>query len=388
MPDLSGVANIVVFGVGGGGGNSVNRMKIEGLTTPKFVAANTDLHVLNMSQADVRIQLGPILTKGRGCGADADKGRKAAEESREEIRRVLEGCDLLFIAAGMGGGTGTGAAPVIAQIAREMDILTIAVVTKPLLFEGAKREQNAIQGIERLREHVDTMLIVSNERISAFVPKDTSMMAAFQIADDVLKQGIQGITDIITTPSIINLDFADVETILKLKGNAHIGIGIGKGDNRALDAVRQAVQSPLLETNISGAKGMIIYVTGDKNSLTISEVHHAAGLVKDVVDPNCNVIFGMGLDERMNNEVKVTIIATGFDAVPKRQIKPQGYTANLNNEARIREMMNAQKQNTPPPSSYSMNAPRPANNDGITPTLTESAGNIPPYLQRMQEKNK
>jgi cell division protein FtsZ len=391
MPDLSGVAKIKVIGVGGGGGNAVNRMKFAKIDAATFIAANTDMQALNMSQADIKIQLGAECTKGLGAGSDPERGRKAAEESRDEIRQILSDCDLLFITAGMGGGTGTGAAPVIAQMAQEMGILTIAVVTKPFeRFEGQKRMDNATAGIEKLRGYVDTLLIVPNERISTFVPKGTSIITAFQIADDVLKQGIQGITDIITTPSLINLDFADIQTILKYKGNAHIGIGVGKGDNRALDAVRQAVQSPLLETNIWGAKGMVIYVSGDK-TLTIDEVYDAVGLVREVVHQDCNVIFGMGLDETLQNEVKVTIIATGFESEENKQRSQTAKNRFLSpaEKAASEERTRAQYGYETKPNYKAYQSVAAAQiNDEITPSRTKTNSSIPPFLVRMQQNKK
>ncbi|MBO5773764.1 MAG: cell division protein FtsZ, partial [Clostridia bacterium] len=299
MANTCGVANIKVIGVGGGGNNAVNRMILAGITSCTFIAANTDMQALNMSKAPIKVQLGANLTKGLGAGADPEIGARAAEESKEEIRALLEDTDLLFITAGMGGGTGTGAAPVIAKMAKEMNILTIAVVTKPFeTFEGKKRMDNAEKGISELRNSVDTLLVIPNEKIQMFVPKGTTLVQAFKVADDVLRQGIQGITEIITTPSLINLDFADIKTIMKNKGNAHIGIGKGKGDNRTIEAVRQAVQSPLLETNIQGATDIIVYVSGDE-TLTMEEVNDSVSLVKDVADPNANIIFGTGLDETL-----------------------------------------------------------------------------------------
>lgn len=307
-----GVAKIKVIGIGGGGNNAVDRMILAGVKSAQFIAMNTDLQALMRSRAEIVMQIGEKLTKGLGTGSDPEIGECAAEENREQIRELLEDTDLLFITAGMGGGTGTGAAPVVAQIAREMGILTVAVVTKPLNFEGRQRMENATNGIEKLKKFVDTMLIIPNEKIISVVPKGTTMIKAYQIADDVLRQGIQGIADIIVTPSLLNLDFADIKTVMKDKGNAHIGIGTGKGENRFLDAVRQAVSSPLLETSIEGATGVIIHVTGSL-SLTLCEVNEGLSLVRDVVDPAANIIFGQGFDEEFEDEVVVTVIATGFN---------------------------------------------------------------------------
>ena len=305
------ICNIKVIGVGGGGNNAVNRMVNAGITSAEFVAVNTDKQALLMSRAKHRIQIGEKLTRGLGAGADPDIGFKAAEESREMLRDILEGTDLVFITAGMGGGTGTGAAPVIAGIAKEMGILTIAVVTKPFSFEGKRRMENAEHGVKDLKSCVDTLVVIPNEKLLKIVPKGTPIVEAFRTADDVLRQGIQGISDLIVTPSLINLDFADVKTIMKNKGLAHMGLGRGKGENRTIEAVRQAVSSPLLETTIEGATGIILNIKGGLD-LTLEEVYNSAELVKEVVDPSCNIIFGSGIDENMQDEVEITVIATGF----------------------------------------------------------------------------
>ena len=305
------ICNIKVIGVGGGGNNAVNSMVNSNITSAEFVAVNTDKQALLMSRAKHRIQIGEKLTRGLGAGADPDIGLKAAEESKEVLQQMLEGTDLVFITAGMGGGTGTGAAPVIAGIAKEMGILTIAVVTKPFSFEGIKRITNAERGIKELKGVVDTLVVIPNEKLLKVVPKGTPVIEAFRTADDVLRQGIQGISDLIVTPSLINLDFADVKTIMKNRGLAHMGLGRGKGENRTIEAVRQAVSSPLLETTIEGATGIILNIKGGLD-LTLEEVYEAADLVKEVVDPSCNIIFGSGIDENMEDEVEITVIATGF----------------------------------------------------------------------------
>ncbi|HIV00113.1 MAG TPA: cell division protein FtsZ [Candidatus Stercoripulliclostridium merdipullorum] len=396
MANTSGIANIKVIGVGGGGNNAVNRMIYAGIKSATFIAANTDMQALNMSAAPIKIQLGATLTKGLGAGSDPEVGQRAAEESKEEIRQYLEDTDLLFITAGMGGGTGTGAAPVIAAMAKEMGILTVAVVTKPFeQFEGKKRMENALKGIERLKENVDTLLIIPNEKISLFVPKGTPFVRAFQIADDVLRQGIQGISDMITTPSLINLDFADIKAVMKNKGNAHIGIGKGKGDNRTLDAVRQAVQSPLLETNIQGATGIVVYVVGGPG-LSIDEVNESVGLVREVVDDKANIIFGMGIDETLNDEVMITIIATGFETKPDGRskyatIQRPMFTPQETNE-RMSKMYGYQaapvEAQRPEPE-----VPRYAaqdNKEAIPPSRMDvgASKNLPPFLIRLQEKNR
>lgn len=311
------VARIRVIGVGGGGNNAVDRMIDEGIKSAEFVAMNTDYQALIRSKAELKIQLGAELTKGLGAGADPSIGEKAAQESIDQIKEVLQDNDLVFITAGMGGGTGTGAAPVVASIAREMGILTVAVVTKPFNFEGKKRMENAEKGIENLRQYVDTLVIIPNEKLLSVVPKGTPIVKAFQVADDVLRQGIQGISDLIVNPALINLDFNDVRTVMSDKGLAHMGIGCGEGENRTLEAVRQAVQSPLLETDIEGATGVIINVTGGLD-ISLSEVAEASKLVQDVVDSSANIIFGAGVDEELGDKVVVTIIATGFNGHTQR----------------------------------------------------------------------
>lgn len=305
------VCKILVIGVGGGGCNAVNRMIAEKIKSAQFVAVNTDKQALMMNNAPIQIQIGEKLTRGLGAGADPEVGRRAAEESRAAIAEKLKGTDLVFITAGMGGGTGTGAAPVIASIAKEMGILTIAVVTKPFEFEGRIRMQNAELGIKNLTRAVDTLVVIPNERLLEVVPSGTSVVDAFKYADDVLRQGIQGIADLIATPSLINLDFADVRTVMKNKGLAHMGIGLGKGDNRNIDAVRGAVASPLLDTTIEGAQAVIINITGGYD-LTLGEVNEAVKLVKEVIDPEANTIFGATIDEKYKGTVSVTIVATGF----------------------------------------------------------------------------
>ena len=305
------VCQIKVVGVGGGGNNAVNRMIAANIKSAQFIAVNTDKQALLMSKAKEQIQIGEKLTRGLGAGADPDIGRKAAEESKAVIAEKLKGADLVFITAGMGGGTGTGAAPVIAGIAKEMGILTIAVVTKPFNFEGRRRMENAEIGISNLAKCVDTLVVIPNDRLLQVVPKGTPLVEAFKYADDVLRQGIQGISDLIATSSLINLDFADVKTVMKNRGLAHMGIGEGKGENRNIEAVRMAVASPLLETTIEGAQAVIINVTGGFD-MTLDEVNDAVQLVKQAVDESANTIFGATIDENYNNRLVVTIIATGF----------------------------------------------------------------------------
>lgn len=309
----SSVVKIKVIGVGGGGNNAINRMIQAGIQSATFVAVNTDKQALYLSQAQERVQIGEKITKGLGAGANPEVGKQAAEESREVIREVLKGTDMVFITAGMGGGTGTGAAPVIATIAKEMGILTVAVVTKPFSFEGQRRMENAEAGIAALRDNVDTLVIIPNDKLTQNFSKSVSILEAFNHADDVLRQGILGITNIIVVPSLINLDFADIKTVMANRGLAHMGLGVGRGESRTLDAVRQAVYSPLLETTIEGSTGLIINVTGGP-SLSLAEVQSAVGLVQEIVDKKATVVFGTHIQEDIEDEVQVTIIATGFDA--------------------------------------------------------------------------
>ncbi|MBE5781304.1 MAG: cell division protein FtsZ [Clostridiales bacterium] len=309
--DVGQFASIKVIGVGGAGNNAVNRMVQHGLRGVEFVAVNTDRQALYMSQASQRVQIGEKLTKGLGAGANPEIGQQAAEESREEIANVIRDSDMVFITAGMGGGTGTGAAPVIAGIARELGILTVGVVTRPFSFEGKKRAQNAEKGIEALRQNVDTLVIIPNDRLLLVVGKGTSIVDAFKVADDVLRQGIQGISDLIAVPSLINLDFADVKTIMENSGIAHMGLGLGTGEDRAVTAAKMAIQSPLLETSIDGAHGVLLNITGGP-SMGIIEVTEAAELVQEAADPDANIIFGAGIDESLGETMRITVIATGF----------------------------------------------------------------------------
>lgn len=306
-----GKAKIRVIGVGGAGNNAVNRMIEAGITSADYIAVNTDAQILMCNRAPKKIQIGALRTKGLGAGAEPEIGREAAEESKEELAAAIEGADLLFITAGMGGGTGTGAAPVVAKIAKDKKILTVAVVTEPFEFEGKRRMDNAMKGIDNLRKYVDTLVIIPNEKISEVVPKNATMTDALRVADDVLKQGIRGIADLIVTPALINLDFADVRTILKDRGLAHMGVGVAKGENRIIDAVRLAVNSPLLDTTIEGATGVILNIVGGPD-LTLDEAKKAAGLIHGVVDYSANIIFGACIDENIQEEVEVTVIATGF----------------------------------------------------------------------------
>ncbi len=319
---ITGKAKIKVIGVGGAGNNAVNRMLSAGITSAEYYVVNTDSQILALSPCENKIQIGTTLTKGLGAGADPDIGRAAAEESKDVLTEAVKGTDLLFITAGMGGGTGTGAAPVIAKIARDMKILTVAVVTEPFSFEGRKRMENTAKGLDNLKKYVDTLIVIPNDKIRTVVAKSTPMAEALRVADDILKQGIKGIAELIVNPSLINLDFADVKTILKDKGIAHLGVGVAKGDNRIIEAVRVAVNSPLLETTIEGARGVILNVVGGQD-LTFDEVADAAELVKSVVDASANIIFGARIDPNVQDEVEITVIATGFPGYDNRREEEQ-----------------------------------------------------------------
>ncbi len=306
------LAIIKVIGVGGGGNNAVNRMIEHGVQGVDFIAVNTDAQALNMSKAPVKLQIGGKLTRGLGAGANPEVGRKAAEESKEQIEEALRGADMVFVTAGMGGGTGTGAAPVIAQIAKELGALTVGVVTRPFTFEGRKRSTQAVGGISMMKEAVDTLIVIPNDRLLEIVDKNTPMLEAFREADNVLRQGVQGISDLIAVPGLINLDFADVKTIMSNKGSALMGIGIASGENRAAEAAKKAISSPLLETSIDGAKGVLMNITGGSN-LSLFEVQEAADIVASASDEEVNMIFGSVINDDLDDQIVVTVIATGFN---------------------------------------------------------------------------
>ena len=320
MRDQSGnyLAVIKVVGVGGGGTNAVNRMVDAGLTGVEFIAVNTDAQALMMCDADVKIHIGSQATRGLGAGADPVVGHAAAQESRDELKEALKGADMVFVTAGEGGGTGTGGAPIVAELARELTALTVGVVTRPFVFEGRKRAQQADQGIESLRDRVDTLIVIENDRLLQVVEKRTSVTDAFRMADDILRQGVQGITDLITVPGLVNLDFADVRTIMRDAGSALMGIGTASGENRASEAARGAVSSPLLETSIEGATGILLNITGGPE-IGLFEVNEAAEVVTGAADQNANVIFGAVIDDSMGDEVRVTVIATGFGGSRRRR---------------------------------------------------------------------
>jgi cell division protein FtsZ len=315
---LNNIADIKVIGVGGGGSNAINRMIASGLTGVEFWTINTDSQALALAQSERRLQIGQKITRGLGAGGNPNVGHKAAEESRDDLVAALDGADMVFITAGMGGGTGTGAAPVVAEVAKEVGALTVGVVTRPFTFEGRRRAQQAVEGIAAIKEKVDTLIIIPNDKLLQVVEKRTSMQEAFQIADDVLRQGVQGISDIITIPGLINVDFADVKTVMTAAGSALMGIGSASGEGRAVEAARMAISSPLLEASINGACGVIFNVTGGSD-LTLHEVNDAAEVIYSAVDSEANIIFGAVLDDRMQGEIRITVIATGFDGAKVAQ---------------------------------------------------------------------
>src|SRR5947207_952049 len=322
-PSQKFLAVLKVVGVGGGGSNAVNRMVDAGLTGCEFIAVNTDAQALLMTDADVKLQIGAEVTRGLGAGANPEIGNAAARESRDEMKEALKGADMVFVTAGEGGGTGTGAAPIVAGIAQELDAITVGVVTRPFSFEGRKRAEQAELGIRELREQVDTLIVIENDRLLQVVDKDTSIVDAFRMADEVLRQGVQGITDLITIPGLVNLDFADVRTIMRDAGSALMGIGIASGENRAAEAARGAVSSPLLEASIEGATGILLNVTGGPD-VGLFEVNEAAEVVTSAADANANVIFGAVIDDALGDEVRVTVVATGFGPARPRRRRETG----------------------------------------------------------------
>ncbi|HKP52145.1 MAG TPA: cell division protein FtsZ [Chloroflexia bacterium] len=358
-------AQIKVIGVGGGGSNAVNRMIQAGVKGVDFIAVNTDAQALLHSEAPTRIRIGDKLTKGLGSGGNPDVGRRAADETSEELFEVLKGADMVFITAGMGGGTGTGASAVIAQISREIGALTVGVVTKPFTFEGSRRRTAADEGISALKEQVDTLITIPNDRLLQIADKKTTLNEAFRIADDVLRQGIQGISDLITDPGLINLDFADVKSIMQMAGSALMAIGRGTGDNRCIDAARQAIESPLLEISIEGAKGVLFNVTGGQD-LGMLEVHEAASVIQQAADPDANIIFGAVIDPEMGSDVKITLIATGFDSIRRPNEVHRSYSQRDYTQGYGSSSHQSQVQAQPAP-SY------PAN-DGNTPSPQPSTG--------------
>lgn len=332
-------AKIKVIGVGGAGGNAVNRMVEENIKGVEFIAANTDMQALDLSQADTRLQLGPKLTRGLGAGSNPDIGQKAAEESEDVISDLLKESDMIFITAGMGGGTGTGAAPVIARVAKDSGALTVGVVTRPFMFEGPKRAKYADKGIEDLKQHVDTLVVIANNRLLEIVDKKTPMKEALHVADDVLRQGVQGISDLITSPGFVNLDFADIKTVMSDQGSALMGIGAANGENRIVEATKKAISSPLLEVSIDGAKQVLLNITGGPD-LSLFEANESANVVSQATSEDVNIIFGTSMDENLGDEVRVTVIATGIDdekPVTKKSkaVNPHSTETSTNNRDKI-----------------------------------------------------
>ncbi|MET3728824.1 cell division protein FtsZ [Fictibacillus halophilus] len=380
--NMDQLATIKVIGVGGGGSNAVNRMIEHGVQGVEFICVNTDAQALNLSKAPVKMQIGTKLTRGLGAGANPDIGKKAAEESREQIEEALSGADMVFVTAGMGGGTGTGAAPVVAEIAKDLGALTVGVVTRPFTFEGRKRSTQAVGGISVLKEKVDTLIVIPNDRLLEIVDKNTPMLEAFREADNVLRQGVQGISDLIAVPGLINLDFADVKTIMTERGSALMGIGVGTGENRAAEAAKKAISSPLLETSIDGAKGVLMNITGGAN-LSLYEVNEAADIVSSASDPEVNMIFGSVINEELKDEILVTVIATGFDETEKmvnnqqRAERPRMQQAPTSNQSHS-------SQSQSQPQSQSQGQTREENQESRNTSYTNADSDtldIPTFLR-------
>ena len=382
-PQVSNVADIKVIGAGGGGGNAVNRMIKAGLTGVDFWAMNTDAQVLKMSLADNKIQLGNKLTEGLGAGGDPSVGEKAAEETRDQIVQALDGADMVFVTAGMGGGTGTGAAPVIAKIAKELGALTIGVVTKPFSFEGKRRMNQAQQGLEKLKETVDALIVIPNDKLLEVVERRTTMKEAFQVVDEVQLRGVQGISDIITVPGLINVDFADVKAVMQSSGSALMGIGRGTGEGRAMEAAKLAINSPLLETSINGASGIIMNVTGGSD-MTLHEVTEAAQVIHDAVAEDAIVTFGSVIDDRIQGEIQITVIATGFEMKTSEMGQKKEAAKTLSAADFFSGSFNtgSSANNTAPSLNPSAPQPKPA----IAPQKSQndlmSIIDIPPFLQK------
>ena len=371
--DSENFALIRVIGVGGGGSNAVNRMIRAELMGVEFIAVNTDAQALLQSDAPHKIRVGDKITRGLGAGGDPTIGQRAAEEDAEKIYEALKDSDMVFITAGMGGGTGSGGAPVIAEIARDLGALTIGVVTKPFSFEGARRRLNAERSIEGLKDKVDTLITIPNDRLKDVVQKDTAITDAFRVVDDVLRQGVQGISDLITVPGLINLDFADVRAVMKDAGSALMGIGRASGENRASAAAREAIASPLLEVNIAGAQGVLFNITGGSN-LSLFEVDEAAEIIKETADPEANIIFGTVIDERMGDDISITVIATGFDSSRKRELhaRPGATTVPAGTRDYVRELAD-QRQATAIPVQTERSV-----DPGLAPAATYEATLPPP----------
>jgi cell division protein FtsZ len=374
--DMQQLAQIKVIGVGGGGSNAVNRMIDTGVQGVEFIAVNTDAQALHLSKAENRLQIGGKLTRGLGAGANPEVGKKAAEESREQLENMLKGADMVFVTAGMGGGTGTGAAPVIAQVAKDLGALTVGVVTRPFTFEGRRRSTHALDGIEALKEKVDTLIVIPNDRLLEIVDKNTPMLEAFREADNVLRQGVQGISDLIAVPGLINLDFADVKTIMTERGSALMGIGVATGENRATEAAKKAICSPLLETSINGARGVLMNITGGAN-LSLYEVNEAADIVASSSDPEVNMIFGAVISEDLKDEIVVTVIATGFDASAQLAAKQSTSQTQRPSASGLNQKINA----NPPSNKEEKEEIRPINQ-----TYSENDLDIPTFLRNRNRK--
>ncbi|EMY5047432.1 cell division protein FtsZ [Listeria monocytogenes] len=380
------LATIKVIGVGGGGNNAVNRMIEHGVQGVEFISVNTDAQALNLAKAETKLQIGTKLTRGLGAGAVPEIGKKAAEESREQIEEALKGSDMVFVTAGMGGGTGTGAAPVIAQIAKEMGALTVGVVTRPFGFEGPKRTKQALTGTEAMKEAVDTLIVIPNDRLLQIVDKNTPMLEAFREADNVLRQGVQGISDLIAVPGLINLDFADVKTIMTNRGSALMGIGIATGENRAAEAAKKAISSPLLETSVDGAKGVLMNITGGSN-LSLYEVQEAAEIVSSASDADVNMIFGSVINDELKDELIVTVIATGFDEEKQAQQQAQAnrrpnqsIQVNRPNYAVQEEQQNDYAQNAP------QQANAPVHEQQAEPQQNSSDVDVPAFIRNRNRR--
>ncbi len=379
--DIEQLAQIKVIGVGGGGSNAVNRMIESGIQGVEFICVNTDAQALKLSKASVKLQLGEKLTRGLGAGANPEIGKKAAEESREQIEEVLRGSDMVFVTAGMGGGTGTGAAPVVAEIAKDLGALTVGVVTRPFTFEGRKRSTQAGSGISNLKEKVDTLIVIPNDRLLEIVDKNTPMLEAFREADNVLRQGVQGISDLIAVPGLINLDFADVKTIMTEGGSALMAIGVATGENRASEAAKKAISSPLLEKSIDGAKGVLMNITGGTN-LSLYEVNEAADIVATAADPEVNMIFGSVISEDLSDEIVVTVIATGFQ-------ENESHMPNMSNTRRPERPGAAQpsrQQNHQAPSREREEQERERPSYNNSPNEEEDALDIPTFLRNRNKR--
>ncbi|CAM2362263.1 cell division protein FtsZ [Listeria seeligeri] len=381
------LATIKVIGVGGGGNNAVNRMIEHGVQGVEFISVNTDAQALNLAKAETKLQIGTKLTRGLGAGAVPEIGKKAAEESREQIEEALKGSDMVFVTAGMGGGTGTGAAPVIAQIAKEMGALTVGVVTRPFGFEGPKRTKQAVTGTEAMKEAVDTLIVIPNDRLLQIVDKNTPMLEAFREADNVLRQGVQGISDLIAVPGLINLDFADVKTIMTNRGSALMGIGIATGENRAAEAAKKAISSPLLETSVDGAKGVLMNITGGSN-LSLYEVQEAAEIVSSASDEDVNMIFGSVINDELKDELIVTVIATGFDEAKQAQQQSQANRRPNNQSIQVNRPSYAVQDE--PQNDFAQSAPQQANNPGheqqAEPQQNSSDVDVPAFIRNRNRR--